>query len=659
MRCKVLSDGKFKKPWITEQLRECIVRKHSLFRQFKRGAVPFHMYNTFKNAVTRILKRKKSEYFRNKFGVLSGDVRGTWRAINTLIGKKRANNSPKELLVDERTYSTPAEIADCFNAYFADIAAVLDGEIPACDIIPTSYMGERNSTSFFISPILDSDVRTVICALKNKSSSLNSIPIFIYKACVDLLCPVIAKLFNLSISSGTFPASLKSARVIPVFKCGEQKLPGNYRPISTLPIMSKIFEKIMCAKLNEFLKYNNLLTPGQFGFRKNCSTADAVLEFVDCVNNTLDSKMSMITVFLDFSKAFDTVRHEILIEKLNHMGVRGKALEWFTSYLSGRQQCVEVDGIRSRPVGIRTGVPQGSVLGPLLFLLYINDMNKCATKLKFIHFADDTTVFGYDRDIQALGDTFCTELSCIYNWLCSNRLSLNIDKTCYMVLTDQMQIVMPNLCINNRNIRLVQEAKFLGVTIDSRLTFKAHVNNISRKISRNIGVLNRISGLIPPAAKKSIYFSLVYSHVIYCITVWGKRSLGNSRHIGRLLCKATKIVSYPHPPDRGPASALLNFDSSYSYFTLIKLFSIMKSDHHLYFRNSIEELIPRHDYHTRFSNQGNFQPPFYSKAKCQKNFLYQSISLWNDLPARIKCCDSVTNFKMLLKRELVLSQSSI
>jgi len=657
MRCKTMSDCEFRKPWISKQLRDCIVRKHALFRKYKRGSLPFQVYNTYKNVITRILKRAKLRYFSRKFEAASTDVSGTWRTINSILGRKRNTGSPAELVFGNTVCSTPQDIASCFNTYFTDIATELEREIPTCNISPTAYMGCRTPASFFVNPVVESDVRLIIGRLKNKPSSLQVVPVFIYKACSSILCPVLAKLFNLSVSLGKFPICLKIARVIPVFKSGDPKIPGNYRPISTLPVMAKIFERLMHSQLDGFLKSNNVLSSSQFGFRRNCSTADAVLEFIDNVFNTLDRRLSMITVFLDFSKAFDTVKHEILVDKMDYVGVRGLALEWFRSYLCDRRQCVDVSGTRSSFLDVRTGVPQGSVLGPVLFLLYINDMSRCSDMLNFVHFADDTTVFGCGKNIRDLSNLVNADLSRVFEWLCSNRLSLNIAKTCYMIMTDQRNDEqLPSLVINNGNIQMVQEAKFLGVIIDSRLTFSAHVSNLCKKISRNIGVLNRISSLIPPRAKKSIYFSLIYSYVTYCVTVWGKRSIGNSCHIERLLRRATKVVSYPFPIYSGPTLRFLNFDSIYNYYTLIKLYKVINTNQHVYFKNCIEILVPRHEHRTRFSYQGNFQPPHYSKAKCQKNFLYQSISLWNGLPNEIKSCDSLSKFRTLLKDELILIQ---
>jgi len=610
------------------------------------------------NQITRIIKREKSIFFKGKFESTSGDAAGTWKMINSLIGRKNTKSSPPELMYDNKVFSTPVDVANCFNSYFTGIASKLECEIPLSNVDISEFMGERMSASFFVCPVSTSDVKAVIGGLRNKSNGLNSVPIFIYKSCAEVLSETIVRLFNISVSSGIFPLCLKLARVVPIYKAGGTSSPGNYRPISTLSVLSKIFEMLMYRQLVAFLISNSILSTCQFGFRKNCSTSDAVLEFVDYANNALDQKMSMVTVFLDFSKAFDTVKHSILIRKLEHVGIRGVANDWFNSYVSDRKQFVDVDGVRSDMLEIGSGVPQGSILGPVLFLLYINDMNRCSNRLKFIHFADDTTVFCSGQDINTLIDEVNEELVNICTWLYANRLSLNVDKTSFMITSDKNLHNITNMYINNVNIKIVTEAKFLGIIIDSCLTFRAHVGSVCRKMSKSIGILNRISSVVPPIAKKCIYFSLVYPYITYGIAVWGGRGISNNRRVERLMRRATKIVSYPQPIYHGITQYFFNFESVYKFFTLVKMFRVMKLEQHSYFRGNIDVLVPQHEHHTRFRQRGSLRPPQYSKTKCQKTFFFTSIGLWNDLPSEIRSCNTLGEFRKFLKAELIMTQNA-
>ena len=246
------------------------------------------------------------------------------------------------------------------------------------------------------------------------------------KKSVSVLAPVIAKMINISFQTGIFPDKLKIAKVTPIYKGGKEDNITNYRPISILPCFSKIYERVMYNRLVEFLDHNQILTKEQFGFRKNYSPKLALTKLFDLILNNLGNNKFAISVFLDLKKAFDTLNHEILIQKLNYYGIRGKYNDWFSSYLRNRLQCTVLQNVTSNYVNITTGVPQGSTLGPLLFLIYINDIIKCSELLNFTIFADDTNITYADSNQDSLITTLNSELNKVSTWLLSNRLSLNI-----------------------------------------------------------------------------------------------------------------------------------------------------------------------------------------------------------------------------------------
>jgi len=653
IRSKRISYKSFSKPWISNQLKTYIHRKHRMYKEYRRGIIMFHDYNTFKNQVTNMVRRAKSRYFHDKFNANQRDIGDTWKTINSLIKKKRNLKPNIEIATETGLTRDNISIANIFNRYFTNIATELESRIPDPVHSPLSYMGDRVAPSFFISPVSEDDIRAEIDNLKLKSCNFYSIPTYVYKACRDSLSVIIAKLFNLSITRGTFPQCLKTARVIPIFKHGEPTSPNNYRPISTLSVLSKIFEKLMQRRLSHFLKMFNVLSPHQFGFKPNSSTSDAILEFLHTVVSSLDDKNSVIATFLDFAKAFDTIRHDILLNKLEHYGIRGVVLGWFKSYLCERNQFVCIGESKSGLCRINSGVPQGSVLGPTLFLLYINDMARCSNRLQFVHFADDTTVFCSNRDVEELTATMNLELIRLYEWLRDNRLILNVDKTLCMLFSDSTHNHVPNIIINNSIIRRVDVANFLGVKIDYKLTFRPHVDDLCKNISRAIGVINRISTIVPPKSKKMLYYALVHSRVSYGILAWGRSRVGNDSRVERLLRRARKVVCYPSTDASASSVNLLDFDSMYSYFACIKMFRIVKMGQHPYFSNFLQYLIPQHAHETRFSISSSFNAPQYNKTKSQKFFLYQSITDWNNLPIEMKSSHTLDGFKRQLKKKLL------
>jgi len=657
IRIKQVSRNRILKPWITKPLINCINTKHRLFRQYKRGETDFRIYNIYKNLVTSQIKQAKMRYFRNKFNSNLKNARETWKCINSLTDRNKKKESTVELVINNEIITDPTSIADSFNTYFANVGPNLDRNIPETRTPPTSYMGPANVQSFFVGPATAADVEIVLKSLRNVGGGLHSIPVFIMKHCADILCPILSELFNKSVSAGVFPDCLKTARVIPVYKSGDKNLVNNYRPISILTTMSKIYEKLMYKRLISFMNVNKLLNNNQFGFRMGSSTSDAILEFLDNVYNSLSNKSVLIAIFLDFSKAFDTVNHSILLKKLSHLGIRGIALDWFRSYLTNRKQYVSISGGQSSESYIRLGVPQGSVLGPVLFLLYINDMCNCSRKLNFVHFADDTTAFRSGVDIDRLVQDVNTELVALNDWLCCNRLSLNLNKTSYMLFTDRKCLPEPIVRLSRLDIQRVSRVKFLGILMDDRLTFSEHTSNICKQVSKSIGMLNRISSIIPIRAKSNIYYSLIYSRISYGIVSYGRGNVTVTEKLNRLIIKSRKIINYS-PNNVDTPIRILSFTSMFEYFTAIKFYKIIKLNQHSYFRCAIDNLLPVHNHSTRFNNLLQYNVPFYSKSKCQKSFLNQSIAIWNNLPYNLKQCNSFSTFKRELKQLLLTSETS-
>ena len=329
-----------------------------------------------------------------------------------------------------------------------------------------SFMGDSSINSFVFHETSEIEISNMIGKFKNKSTTINNIPIFIIKKISHLISPLLANLFNESIINGIFPSKLKSGRVIPLHKKGSTTSLTNYRPITTLSVFSKIFEKLVHSRMSSFIKRYNIINSNQFGFQKNKSTSDAILEFLENVYEPFNDNHYYLAIYLDFSKAFDTISHSILLDKLEHMGFRGPIHSWIKSFLSNRSKFVEVGGSVSGSLPISIGVPQGSTLGPLFFILYINDMKNTLSNMSILHFADDSTLHTNFPKGSNVSLVVNTELDEINKWLDANKLCLNIEKTKYMILSLKDNAPDLNILIGDTSIGRTDVQKFLGVYID-------------------------------------------------------------------------------------------------------------------------------------------------------------------------------------------------
>ena len=374
--------------------------------------------------------------------------------------------------------------------------------------------------TIFLTPVDSLEVKNIILSLKN--SAAGHVGASLLKLSIEHIVAPLTHICNLSLSEGVFPDQLKIANVVPLYKAEDWMMFNNYRPVSVLCVLSKIFEKIMFTRVQVFLNELQILYKYQFGFRKGHSTYMAHIVLMDKLIHAMENGEYVIGIYLDFSKAFDTVNHAILLDKLHHYGIRGVAHSWFKNYLTNRHQFVTYNGAKSKLKVINCGVPQGSILGPLLFLIYINDLVSVCKSTMPIMFADDASLFASGTDIHVIEDTINKELSNISTWLKVNRLSLNVKKTHFMMFTNKRySIVKIEIKIDNEPIEETTKTKFLGVIIDNKLTWKDHIMYISGKISRGMGIIIKSRKLLYKQTLLNLYYSFIYPYFIYCNQVWG------------------------------------------------------------------------------------------------------------------------------------------
>ena len=447
--------------------------------------------------------------------------------IKNVINKNQNRAAyPDSFKYKDKTITDTQDISNKFNEFCVGIGPTLDAKIEKPRFDFKSFLQNNVGDSFFVKPTTGEEITQIINSCKNKlSSGCDNIPMAIIKNTGSSIAAPLAHICNLSISNAHVPSGMKIAKVTPIFKSDAQDEFSNYRPISLLPNFSKILEKLMFNRMVEFLDKHNVLYEHQYGFRQNYSTEHALIQLSDKIAQAIDKKRFMIGIFVDLSKAFDTLNHEILLSKLEYYGIRGIANDWFRSYLTNRKQFVIFDNILSNECLITTGVPQGSILGPLLFLLYINDICSSSKLLHFILYADDTNIFYSCENIDDLCRIVNVELGCVMQWFISNRLSVNIKKTNFVMFGNQAKLKnITNCKIFMENIEIVQTntAKFLGVSIDSNLTWKNHIDSITKKVAKSVGIIKRIRHCLPNNILHTLYNTLILPYINYCNIIWAK-----------------------------------------------------------------------------------------------------------------------------------------
>ena len=641
-------------------LKQLIKEKNRIAKKYSKYPITYgRSYREIRNRVTNEVRKAKQKYYNDKFKENMGNSSKTWKTINQVLNRNNNKKICKELIINENTITDKNLIADEFNRHFSKIGLELASKLPQSQTDFHSYIESRNDLNFEFHTVSNHDILTIVSSMKNSAPGFDEISVKILKEVINVIITPITHLCNLSLLTGSVPDKIKIAKITPIHKAKETNNLNNFRPISILPVFSKILEKIVFNQLIYFINENNLINENQYGFRSGRSTETALSKFIHDILSGFEDGELTVALFLDLSKAFDTVDHNVLLTKLEYIGVRGVQLQWFTSYLNNRRVCVNFDNVISGLRFIDYSVPQGSSLGPLLFIIYINDLCNVSSVFKYVLFADDSAMYVRGRSIETLSLMINHELVIISQWMMANKLTLNLDKTHYLVFAKKVD-VNPNmkLYLNNKEIQREYDTKFLGLTMTYNLKWNHHINNISMKISKLNGIIYLIRKILNTDILRYIYVSLIQPHLSYCNAVWGnaysislKPLIVSQKRVIRTITYNNRLT---HTAPLFNELEILNIKQLNKYCVCVYVFKCLN---HLSF--SFENFILTNNVHGRVLRDPlRLMLPHYTSTQRQQSIMFRGCSVWNDLPLEIRMSPSFLVFKKTLKIYLLSEQNS-
>ena len=664
-----LESKKVKKKYISnkflnDEIKNLIKEKNKMQRKFSKKPLTYgEEYRKLRNKINKLVRKAKNNYYRNKLNDAVGDSMGTWSVINEILHRPKINKTSSKFNVNGNVISNDKDVANHFNNHFISTGEMLAEGVSGGEVSYDYFLNEYNESNFNFVPTNQQEIIEITNSLSNTSPGLDDIPVKLIKAVINYIALPLCHIFNTSLGSGIFPNDLKIAKIIPVFKKGDKSDLKNYRPISILSSFSKILEKIVYVRILQHLEHFNIIHESQYGFRCGRSTCDAILQLTDHVLKEFDRKSFTVAVFLDLKKAFETVNHAILLQKLYSIGMSELVVGWFQSYLTGRKQSVKFNDCYSDFKVLNYSVPQGSNLGPLLFLIYINDIVNSLSVLKPILFADDSCFYHSGDNLKHLIDVINIDLLTIHNWIVANKLTLNIDKSHYIVFNRRKKVPpdINKLFIDKKELNKVNYTVFLGVTLCDNLSWYKHINILTNKINKLKGIIYLTRECLTIQSMKTIYYSLVYSNIIYCNVLWGRSPL---KHLKALEIAQKSIIRtimyrnrYHHTND------------DFIFLNFLKLKDINVFSACCFVYRSVNSLaLPVNYYHfiddnqqnynTRILNQLNLCIPFAGSTQGQTSPSYYACHFWNCLPLEIKSKPSLFSFKKSLKDSLINSYRS-
>ena len=630
-----------------------IIKKDTYNYKFWRNKVKYLIENSKQNFYTEVLEHVEQE---------KANSSKLWKHLHNVNGSENHHNHAILNDCSNKPITDPKSIADTFNNYFTNITENVNlnsNSSTSCSGKLDNYISCRVPENvFFTIPQITNEfvLHQLITLDEKKATGLDNISAKFLKMSSHLISVPLCHIFNLSIRKSVYPSLFKLAKVLPVFKNkGSKNDVFNYRPIAILPLLSKILERHVKTHFMNFLNKYNLLYVMQSGFRANHSCQTAMTSLLDKWLKAVDEGNLVGAVFLDLCKAFDLLNHKLLLQKLQKYKCSYNSIHWFTSYLADRHQVVSISNTFSDVSTLKAGVPQGSVLGPILFLIFINDLPLCNPNHNLDLFADDSTISVIGKDKRYISQTLNVVLENICQWVDENKMLVNVSKTKTMCIGSKQKLSVMcndtlNVSINGQKINESHCEKVLGIFVDKTLSWYDQINHIIKKVNSSLALLKRIKKYLNHNARILFYNAYILPHLDYCCSVWGNCNKFLVDSLLKLQKRAARIILNEHDI-RKPSIELFKKSGIIPVTKRIfyhKSLLMYKSKHQLapkYLSNLIVPTSSKQSYNTRLSSSDNFIIPKSNTELYKSSFSFSGPKVWNSLSSEIKKSKSISAFK--------------
>ena len=587
-------------------------------------------------------------------------IHNFWKTLGQTLNPKKvkSSNTLHKLFYKNEEIKGDLNIANAMNKHFCEVGYEINKNIPATPGHFKDYLQNKISETFYLSPVIEMEVASELQKLNsNKSAGPDTLKPKLIKLCKEEILTPLTILFNKSIAAGMYPSEFKLAKVIALYKKNSRSVPSNYRPISLLNCFNKIFESIVSKQLLKFIEKHKILYINQFGFRKGYSTTLALIDVVDYIRKAIDNNEYAIGIFLDLEKAFDSIDHEILLFKLSHYGFRGHVNNFLRSYLNQRQQYTRINNCNSNLSYIKYGVPQGSILGPLLFSLYINDIGQAMSNCKTNLFADDTAMIFKHKNIDQLKATCENSLKSICLWFKLNKLSLSLGKSSFLIFHGKKKNPkneINKILIDGHEIHRVKSVKYIGLHLDEKLTWNIHIDELCKTLTKYFSVFYNLRHIINKNLARTIYFTCIHSRIKYGIEIYGTASSTKLNKIQTLQNKLLKVLTKKDPGfstnQLHSELDILKVKDIHELYTLVFVYRCINGD---MIPNFLNYFTLRENLRTHLLRNGrNIHTPDTDTQIGRQTAHYTGAILWNNLDHELRKSKSIHIFKRSMTKLL-------